>query len=124
MPSPGPGSMRSSILSNEPGNSFKMMPYQPSSTNDEKGWDPTTTSRLKIYPNPSGGSFTIEHLEETPITRVDLFDAQGRVVPITWRSANGQLICESGVPVRSGIYMVRTVTENGRFNMGSVHIQQ
>lgn len=79
---------------------------------------------MKIYPNPSGGSFTIEHLEETPITRVDLFDAQGRVVPITWRSANGQLLCESGVPVRSGIYMVRTVTENGRFNMGSVHIQQ
>lgn len=109
---------------NGQGNSFKMMPYQPSPSNDEMGWDSTTTSRLKIYPNPSAGTFTIEHLKETPVTRVDLFDVQGRAVPIIWRSANGQLLCESGVPVKSGIYMVRTVTENGQSSVGAVHIQK
>ena len=108
---------------NAPGNSFKMMPYQGTPVNEERSWDGTTTSRLKIYPNPSMGSFTIEHLEETPVTRVDLFDAQGKVVPLTWRSTNGQLLCESGAPVRSGIYMVRAVTANGRISMGTVHIQ-
>ncbi|MCW5900133.1 MAG: T9SS type A sorting domain-containing protein [Flavobacteriales bacterium] len=109
---------------NGPGNSFKMMPYQGTPTNDVRSWNATATSKLKVYPNPSMGSFTIEHLEESPIVRVDLCDAQGRVVPLSWRSAHdGRLLCESGLLVRPGIYVVRTVTENGRTSKGSVHIQ-
>lgn len=101
-------------LSGEPGHCFS-----PTGISDT---DPLI--QLHIYPNPSQGGFTIEHMEGSPIAWVELFDAQGRAIPITWRTvADGRVLCESSDLVRSGIYVVRTVTAHGRSSKGTVHIQ-
>ena len=74
-----------------------------------------TDNGLVIYPNPAGGTLTVE--SASPIREITVYDLSGRVM----MTANGGIVetCHgASLPVdvsslQGGIYLLRVVTENG-----------
>jgi hypothetical protein len=69
----------------------------------------TTNGTLRLHPNPTGGTLTVE--TTSPIREITVYDLSGRVM----MTANGgdaiSVMDVSSLP--NGIYLLRAVTDNG-----------
>ena len=74
---------------------------------------PTMADGLVIYPNPTGGTLTVE--TTSPIHEITVYDLAGRVMMTVEGGANDysplRIMDVSSLP--NGIYLLRAVTDNG-----------
>jgi len=78
--------------------------------------EPATGTGLSVFPNPSNGQAGIRFslLNEGPV-RLEMFDAQGRLVQVLQdgRMASGTHVIATDVRMAAGIYPVRLTTAQG-----------
>ena len=73
----------------------------------------TTNGNLRLHPNPTGGTLTVE--TTSPIRTLTVYDLAGRVMMTAEGGANNhsplRIMDVSSLP--NGIYLLRAVTDNG-----------
>ncbi|MBQ4433551.1 MAG: T9SS type A sorting domain-containing protein, partial [Bacteroidales bacterium] len=69
-----------------------------------------TDNGLVIYPNPTGGTLTVE--SASPIRQITVYDLSGRVMMTV--GGNGTAPCSINVTsLHSGIYILKALTDSG-----------
>lgn len=71
--------------------------------------------RIKLYPNPSTGSFTIEIPESTESNTIQVYDATGKLIMTETTSRNVHQMNLEGV--RYGTYVIRVSNTNGVYTL-------
>ena len=73
---------------------------------------PTTDDGLVIYPNPTGGTLTVE--SASPIREITVYDLSGRVVVEAQYFASPQPQYTVNVSsLQNGLYLLKAVTDSG-----------
>jgi hypothetical protein len=90
-----------------------------SSTHDPQN----QTSRILIYPNPSSGDITIQHMGGLKIERIDLFELTGNTIPIDIQQGYTIKIQNQTNGLNPGFYILKIVDVTGHSEVKKVIIK-
>lgn len=79
---------------------------------------------IVLFPNPNQGNFTVRLTEGSPRAKeLRLLNAQGRTVPVQWRTVSSALEGTIGAHTPAGIYLLQVVFEDGTIQHGKLVLQ-